>query len=128
MKNIKQVIVMRKDLNMRKGKMIAQGSHASMKFILDNSIKDKEGFTFKFPNEDIKQWLLGNFKKITVCVNSEEELLEIYEQAKKAGIIVSLITDNGLTEFNGVPTNTCIAIGPCEDSEVDAITGHLKLL
>ena len=31
----KQVIVIRKDLNMRKGKMIAQGAHASMKVILD---------------------------------------------------------------------------------------------
>ena len=32
---IKQVIVMRTDLNMRKGKMIAQGAHASMKVLLD---------------------------------------------------------------------------------------------
>jgi peptidyl-tRNA hydrolase, PTH2 family len=32
-KRIKQVIVMRHDLKMRRGKQIAQGAHASMSFI-----------------------------------------------------------------------------------------------
>ena len=32
---IKQVIVMRRDLNMRKGKMVAQGAHASMAVLLN---------------------------------------------------------------------------------------------
>ena len=34
-KQAKQVIVMRKDLGMRKGKMIAQGAHASLKVLTD---------------------------------------------------------------------------------------------
>ena len=43
----KQVIVMRKDLGMRKGKMIAQGAHASMKVLLQaGSLDDtREHFT-----------------------------------------------------------------------------------
>ena len=36
----KQVIVMRTDLNMRKGKMIAQGSHASLAFLTRNGFFD----------------------------------------------------------------------------------------
>ena len=48
--------------------------------------------------------------------------------AQESKLPCSLITDAGLTEFNGVPTNTCIAIGPWDPAEIDKITGHLKLL
>lgn len=114
---MKQVIVMRSDLNMRKGKMIAQGAHASMKVLVENA-DDKR----------ILSWLANSFTKIVVRVDSEDELLTIYNQAKEAGILSALITDNGATEFGGVKTNTCIAIGPDESDNIDKITGHLKLL
>lgn len=44
-RNVKQVIVMRKDLNMRKGKMIAQGAHASVDALLSlfHVLKRREG-------------------------------------------------------------------------------------
>jgi len=61
-------------------------------------------------------------------VDSEEELIGIHETAKASGLICSLIQDAGLTEFGGVPTYTCCAIGPAWEEEVDAITRHLKLL
>lgn len=74
-------------------------------------------------------WLFNEmFTKITVYVNSEAELLEVYNKAKEKGLICSLITDAGLTEFNGVPTKTAVAIGPCWAEEVDGITGNLPLL
>lgn len=127
MSDIKQVIVMRKDLNMRKGKMVAQGAHASWKAILN--IAEYNDTTLVIPlTDDIKPWLTENFKKICVSVDSEKELLEIYENAKNAHILCGLITDSGLTEFNGVPTNTCIAVGPGRSEEIDKICGHLKLL
>lgn len=130
----KQIIVMRKDLGMRKGKMIAQGAHASLAAILNQGRVDydDEGFAQQLViplcNESLRAWLTGNFKKVCVYVNSEEELLALYEKAKASGIITSLITDSGLTEFNGVPTNTCIAVGPDEDSKIDTVTGGLPLL
>ena len=116
----KQVIVIRKDLNMRKGKMVAQGAHASMAAMLTFKI-------FLHP-PIIKNWLFGIFTKICVSVDSEEELLALYEKARECGILCSLIQDSGLTEFGGVPTYTAAAIGAAESSEVDKITGHLKLL
>ena len=116
----KQVIVLRKDLNMRKGKMVAQGAHASLGAILrDGKLKK---------SKDIDAWLEGRFTKICVSVNSEEELLEVYQDAKRAGLICSLITDAGLTEFDGVPTKTAVAVGPGVPSKIDKITGDLKLL
>jgi PTH2 family peptidyl-tRNA hydrolase len=55
-------------------------------------------------------------------------LVELYTKAKQAGLICSLIVDAGLTEFGGVPTKTCCAIGPAWAEDVDKITGELKLL
>lgn len=140
MANIKQVIVMRKDLNMRKGKIASQAAHASMAVILnkmnkitaetsDNSEDQLAIWQLVFtPSSDLGQWLTGSFTKICVSVDSEQELLDIVKQADAAGIPNALITDNGLTEFNGIPTNTCCAIGPVASEQLQSITGHLKLL
>lgn len=131
---IKQVIVMRKDLGMRKGKMIAQGSHASMKVIIDlMEVFDKQPRCIDLilhttEEEPLRKWLKGLFTKIVVSVDSEAELLKIYTQAKSAGILCSLILDSGLTEFDGKQTYTCCAIGPDESERIDPITGELPLL
>lgn len=136
---IKQVIVMRKDLNMRKGKMVAQGSHSSMKVFFDminekNYDLARSAVTYKMilpPGEtgkDICAWVDGIFKKICCGVNSEEELLKVYNLAKEKGLPCSLIQDAGLTEFGGIPTYTCCAIGPAKSELIDPITGGLSLL
>ena len=114
---MKQVIVLRKDLNMRKGKMVAQGAHASMKATLEN-----------IDHPDVKAWLEGVFKKIVVSVDTEKELFEIYNAAREANLVCSLIKDSGLTEFDRIATYTAIAVGPAPNEKIDKITGHLKLL
>ena len=86
------------------------------KMILD--LKDKA----------LQSWIDGKFTKICVSVDSESELFEIVNKAQSAGLTCALITDAGLTEFGGVPTRTCCAIGPNWAEDVDKITGHLKLL
>ena len=116
---------------MRKGKMVSQGAHASMKAILDLMIKlptEDERTLYYDDAPALKDWIDGIFTKICVSVDSEAELLNIYESAKSAGLICSLIQDSGLTEFDGVPTYTCCAIGPNWSDEIDSITSHLKLL
>ncbi len=122
----KQVIVLRKDLNMRKGKMVAQGAHASMAAILGQGQYNGDTFIMKM-DERTQPWLQGRFKKITVSVSSEEELLSLYERAKSSGMVCSLILDSGLTEFK-VPTYTAVAIGPDTAERVDVFTGSLPLL
>jgi len=127
---VKQVIILRKDLNMRKGKMVAQGAHASMAVLLNaGEVSDRDDSWFEISmNDDMKQWLTTSFAKICVSVNSEEELHNLYRQATKAGLPASIIKDAGFTEFNGVPTYTAVAIGPAKAVEIDLITGDLKLL
>ncbi|QDJ96459.1 peptidyl-tRNA hydrolase [Xanthomonas phage Xoo-sp13] len=77
---------------------------------------------------DLKEWITGSFTKIAVSVKSEKKLIELYEKVKAAGLRVSLITDNGHTVFNGVPTNTCIAIGPHSSEILDPYTKKYPLL
>jgi len=142
MRAAKQVIVMRKDLNMRKGKMIAQGAHASLKVILDRRREPATGKAAGTghhgddaapvlaiePTDAMWTWLSGPFTKICVSVQSEAELDEVYARAQAAGIPCAMITDAGHTEFAGVPTKTCCAIGPAWADEVDAVTAKLPLL
>lgn len=117
MENLKQILVIRKDLNMRAGKMVAQGAHASMGAALEH-LEDPR----------VKEWLAGAFAKVCVRVESEQELLDLHHDAAAAGLISYLIRDNGRTEFHGVPTYTALAIGPDLPERLDPITGGLKLL
>src|SRR5690348_3584803 len=98
--DIKQVIVMRNDLNMRKGKMIAQGAHASIAF-LTRKLEPCEGMANNWIRltDDEQAWVDGIFTKICVKVNSEEELMAIDTAAREAGLTVYDIWDRGLTEF-----------------------------
>ena len=130
----KQVIVIRKDLNMRKGKMCAQAAHASMKVILDMMEKtDDDGvITYSLTNmyygQPLYHWISNLFTKVVVACDSEEELFELKKKADDLNIINAIIQDSGKTEFDGEPTYTALAIGPDEIEKINLITGHLKLL
>jgi len=109
--------------------MIAQGAHASLKVLVDAGALDAERTTFAMPlTPAAAAWLGGRFTKVCVSVDSEAALEAIVEQARAAGVPCALIVDAGKTEFHGVPTKTCCAVGPAWSDEVDAITGGLALL
>ena len=150
--NTKQVIVFRKDLlkgsnAIRKGKFGAQVAHASLgsllKFFtiykqesvrLDLAGETEPGqtqyeysLTFR-ENTVLDNWLNGKFTKVVVSVDSDEELIALNKALDETYIPHALITDAGLTEFHGVPTNTCLGIGPYIAEEIDKFTGNLPLL
>jgi PTH2 family peptidyl-tRNA hydrolase len=125
--SVKQVIVMRHDLGMRRGKQIAQGAHAALAF-LTRRLQAAGSIALADLTPAERSWIAGPFAKVCVRVDSEAELLEIYAQAKAANLTVELITDSGRTEFHGQPTPTCVAIGPDLAEKIDPITGHLNLL
>jgi len=144
--NTKQVIVVRRDIKMSHGKCCAQVAHASLEAILNEMLfNNNEGMACKQrilytcrERDPIDIWLSSEFTKITVSVNSEQELLDIYSQVENIKYYESnssrirvpraLIQDLGRTEFHGVPTYTCCAIGPWWSEELDKITGALPLL
>jgi PTH2 family peptidyl-tRNA hydrolase len=119
----KQVIVIRRDLGMRRGKEIAQGAHASMIWLAERIRQPRHRFS-----DAERAWLEGPFTKVCVRVDSEAELFEVVQAAQQAGVLVRLVIDAGRTEFRGMPTPTCCAVGPDFADRIDPITGHLKLL
>lgn len=129
--SVKMVICMRTDLNMRKGKMVAQGAHASMAFItrrLDPNCCHNPGASTITLSKVEEQWLDSSFTKICVGIDSLDELMELTAHAQAVGIEAHLVEDNGLTEFHGEPTYTCIALGPDYADKIDQLTQHLRLL
>ena len=130
--DVKQVVLLRKDLGMKKGKLVAQGGHGSLGALLDsakmevNEAEDK--LTLTITNKDVIAWLLGRFTKVALGVDTVEELVALYEKAKSLGVPCSLIQDAGFTVFHGVPTLTCVGLGPAKREVLDSITKHLKLL
>lgn len=121
---MKQVLVVRKDLKMRKGKIGSQCGHAALAAIY-HWVNDKPVI---IDHPFIHEWLRNSFTKVTVSVDSEQELLDCYEQACKAGLPCSIIEDEGRTEFHGQATFTAVAVGPGPVEVVDRITGDLPLL
>jgi PTH2 family peptidyl-tRNA hydrolase len=125
---VKQVIVMRKDINMSKGKMVTQGAHVSIAF-LTNKMKDNlsnpEALWWVNLSQAEKEWVYGTFFKVCVGVDSEKELLDIGYNAVMLGLSVKYIEET--TGFDK-PTVTCLAIGPDYSSKIDPVTKHLKLL
>ena len=122
----KQVILMRTDLNMRKGKMCAQAAHASLKVLLDAGALQGSTLTIPLGEEQLR-WVEQSFAKVCLRVDSEEELIHRYGQAMEAGLPAALIRDEGRTEFKQ-PTLTCCAIGPALSGKINEVTGDLKLL
>jgi PTH2 family peptidyl-tRNA hydrolase len=111
----KQVIIMRQDLKLPKGKMAAQAAHASVEAVL-KSDKNK-----------ISDWRNVGSKKVVLKVENEKELYRYIQFAKDADIITSVITDAGKTVI-APGTVTCGAIGPDSEEKIDRITGKLGMV
>jgi len=114
---IKQVIIVNKDLNMKKGKICSQVAHASLNSYLITSKKNKE---------IVEKWLNEGQKKI-ILKTSLKEILEIKKYFDEKGVPNVLIRDMGLTQVKKGDI-TCLGIGPWYEEEIDKKTKHLKLL
>ncbi|MBS7658040.1 MAG: peptidyl-tRNA hydrolase Pth2 [Candidatus Bathyarchaeia archaeon] len=114
----KQVIVVRSDLKMSKGKIAVQVAHAAV------SAAEKAR---NMNEKEWQEWIQEGQKKVVVKVKSLEELLKLMKESEKAGLPTVLIEDKGLTE---IPpgTITCLGIGPALSEKIDKITGNLPLL
>ena len=115
MQSYKQVIIVRDDLKLTKGKMSAQVAHASTEALL------------KSHKDDISKWRGQGMKKVVLNVANLEELLRYKRLAEDAGLVVGLITDAGRTHLEP-GTTTCLGIGPDKDEKIDKVTGTLKLV
>lgn len=114
----KQVILVRSDLKLPKGKLAVQASHASVDSVLKSLSRDKE---------KVRRWRDEGMKKIVLRVADEAELLYFFNTFKEKGIVSALITDAGKTVV--MPgTKTCISAGPDKEDILDEITSQLKMI
>lgn len=136
MKEPKQVIVIRKDLKMRKGKLAAQASHAAMMPIAPRGgfwglvarAARLIGLHIAPINRNTRAWMNGPWVKVVVGCDSEEQLTELVEKAKENGLPCYVCVDAGRTEFKGQPTMTCASFGPAQPEMFEGITDGLQLL
>ena len=114
----KQVIVVRKDLHMKVGKMISQSCHASLEASEKARRRDWKAW---------KIWRREGAKKVVLKVSSKKELLDYEKKAKRAKLISALIIDAGHTELKP-GTVTCLGIGPDKEEKIDKVSGNLGAL
>lgn len=135
----KQMIVMRRDLKMRKGKIAAQAGHACVEATLmalaregrgaDVRATDSWAWLEHAPSDrtPLTDWFDAGVAKVCVYVDSEEALLDLARRGHELGFAVALVRDAGHTEFHCEPTYTCLAFEPLPAEKIDPLTGELPL-
>ncbi len=141
---VKQVLVLRRkypnpkieggEMKARTGKLTSQAGHGASfwenRLLLEALGPDPENLTTLKPitvTREERQWLLTGTAKISLYVDSEEELWDISYKASAAGLKVEMVQDSGKTEF-GEPMYTCCAIGPHYVEKFEGITDTLEML
>lgn len=148
---VKQIIVVNKELNMSKGKMAAQVSHASMAFltypflnpncrykhpVINQDTNMRDGYVLTIPiNDEVDEWISNSFTKVILSAKNENQLYKIIEKAKENGLEENkdffCIRDNCKTELTPDETGTrftCIGFVPMESEKIDKVTKKLQLL
>ncbi|MBR9680837.1 MAG: peptidyl-tRNA hydrolase [Candidatus Altiarchaeota archaeon] len=113
---VKQVIIVRNDLKMGKGKIAAQACHASLGVYKKVKKQDKKL---------IGVWETFGEKKVVLSANLEE-LMEFKKWADGAKIPSYMVKDAGHTQLKP-GTITALGIGPDSDEKLEP-TERLKLL
>ena len=111
----KQVIAVRKDIKLDKGKLAVHVAHAAL-----DSYR-------KADPDSMEAWEKEGSKKVVVETEGLKELLDIQKKARSLGLPCSLIRDSGRTQLKP-GTITCLGIGPAEEGSIDKVTGKLKIL
>lgn len=127
---VKQVIVVRRDLKMRPGKMAAQVAHAAIKVILDRgsfigaSCRD---FFIPQMTEEMKYWMGVSFTKIVLSAQNEADILELEKKAKELNIPHAVMIDDGWAEYHADKVVTCIALGPANSDTLNKLIKDFPL-
>lgn len=123
----KQVVVVRKDLRLRRAEVASYVARASSSFLLNNI---GDGTPQQVPlSQEEAEWLCGGRKVIVLGVHTEDALRRVVDLAEIQGLTVSMLTKSTMDDKRGFDgTAVCAAIGPHDEESIDAVTGGLKLM
>lgn len=109
------MIIVNESLRLPRGKLASQVAHASVASFL------------RAPRAAQERWLSEGMPKVVVSCESSEQLLALLGRANEAGLPSELIRDAGRTVVEA-GTATCLGVGPAANSDLDKITGALRLV
>lgn len=124
MSDVKQVIVVRRDLNMKRGELAQEVALASMQFLVDNNEAERGDEIMVKLSPAEAEWLMSGSLSSVVGCDSADALHDLIFQADLADVEVHTSS----IDVDGAPTLTCAAFGPCTADELDRIVGNLKLI
>ena len=109
-------ILVRSDVKMSKGKVLAQVGHA----VVDATVKAYARTTLFY------KWQQDGEKIVILKVPNEKTLDTIMEIAGRKKVHNGIVIDAGLTEISS-GTKTVGYVGPDYDTKIDKLVGQLKL-
>ena len=112
----KCVVLVRKDLNMSKGKTCAQTAHGTISMCADCSQKEK-----------FIRWRTQGEPVIVLYVSNKSAMDSICSIALRKKVYVHQVIDAGHTEV-APGTNTVSILGPDNLTKIEKLTKQLKLV
>jgi len=117
--SVKMMLCVREDLKMKKGKIGAQCSHATLGLYMKIANKKKY-------EKMLEDWLTKGQKKIVAKLKDEGAMNLLVSKATDAGIAFHVVQDAGHTQV-AAGSRTVIALIDYEN-KMNTITSRLKLM
>lgn len=130
---LKQVIVVRRDLKLKRASIAALVAKASAEFFLDNNESSHGDKLMVNLTPQESEWLTSGSTRIVLGVTSENALKSLMFKAELAGLSCYPVSTNSSTSREEgdlgdlIEETLCAAIGPDDSDKIDQITGNLKL-
>lgn len=129
----KTIVVIRKDLKLSKNDMLIQSNYATMELLKRFMKKDKQlfGKNVRYIIETnidspLDVILSNTDEKEFYLIDSEDELLHLYNKIKISDIPVVLIEDTDIKGSKGNKIKTCLAMTSINEKDISNLIGHLN--
>ena len=126
-RELKQVILLRRDMKLRRAEAAALASKASMSFILESDMSERSSNVQVDISGIEAEWMLGSAKRIVLGVSSEDTMKKLLLKAEVQGVSTYEIIGSSSGKADEGSQIIAASLGPDEDDKLDIITGNLKL-
>jgi peptidyl-tRNA hydrolase len=127
MQDVKMLILVRKDLGLKRNKLLSLVADSTLGFLVDNDESNRRDELYVRLSLEEAEWLRNGQKRLIGWSNNEEHLRSIAFKAELNGIPCHSIFDEELKGESGdASALTCLALGPCDWNEIFGVVGNFK--